>query len=150
MLLFFSILFHLIASAQNNIPGQYHSNKRLIDTASSRETLNLNCNKTFTITDSNNTSFGKWYRKNRNILILQTDSAIYQFKTFHKKWEFELTIKNNELFEKGLTRHEYWKLYRWMEKSTGEGQDEESYSEYKNNKNRHIYYFKVDSYECNR
>ncbi len=102
----------------------------------------------FELKDSYFIAFGKWSIKNENTLILIIDSSIFNSKTTRKVQKIDLTIKEDRLFWKGISRKEYRKSKRVSKKFLQEGPlYEVSYLEVKK-KQQNKYLEKTLTFNC--
>jgi hypothetical protein len=138
------LLFRLQSHCQINASGEYISADPPLKSIFYSVVLNLKCDKTFSYINGDLIQFGTWRLQKSKKIILQVDSTIFDTKTDYKRIETTLRIRNEKLYFKQMTRHQFNKRVREIEKNTGEGQSSLRMS-YRKKVN---YYKRITNYTC--
>ncbi len=112
------LCFYLTANAQSEVSGIYKYVSEKNERLPYNFTLSLNCNNTFIIDDSTTNSIGKgtWKVKNDTTLELSISNIIVQKIEYSKKMTLTFFIRNNNLYEKIMTRNQYNKQMKKIDK----------------------------------
>jgi len=138
------LLLGLTSIGQINLSGEYISVNTLPNDTFDTAVLNLKCDKTFSGSNKSLLVYGNWRLANSNKIILQVDSTIFDSKSKYERSEIKLKIRKERLYWKPMTKHQFNRFVREIEKSTGEGQ-----SNLRNSYDRQTdYYKKTINYTC--
>jgi hypothetical protein len=151
--IFIFLIFPCSPKAQTNFFGEFKYHTENSESLAFNYILDLNCDKTFRMTDSatNSKVLGFWFIKNSKELILSIDSTKLKSDISTKKRKWVYIIKNGRLYEKPLTEGQYQRqnrhLNRLMSKQTGENSQFEDYETFKS-KQEARYFLKIKTFSC--
>lgn len=138
------LLLGLTSIGQINLSGKYISINTLPNDTFDTAVLNLKCDKTFSGWNNSLLFYGKWRLANSKKIILQVDSTIFNSKPKYERSEIKLRIRKERLYWTPMTKRQFNKFVREIEKNTGEGQ-----SNLRNSYDRQTNYYKKDiNYTC--
>lgn len=146
-------VFFISLKAQLKLPGRFKYITEQNDSLAFNYVLDLNCDKTFKMFDSASTSTvtGTWYLKKEQEVILSIDTTKLRSEVSNKKRKWKYLIKNDRLYEKLMTKAEYEKqtkrLNKSISKQTAENSLFEDYDTFKA-KQENRYLIKIEGFSC--
>ena len=136
------------ASSQTIKPGRFKLEKPVDTSFYFQSYLELNCNKTYVLSDSFIVEFGKWEIDNHK-LILRLDSTNRPEFNYHNKERISkaLIINGDAITAKIIRRRQYSKVPKIVEQKTGTRPTLENYSDFKK-QNKSNPYLRISSFDC--
>lgn len=145
--------FFISLKAQLKLPGRFKYFTEKNDSLAFSYILDLNCDKTFKMFDSasNSTVTGTWYLEKDQEVIMSIDTTKLRSEVSNKKRKWKYLVKNDRLYEKLMTKAEYEKQTKRLNKSiskhTGENSLFEDYETFKA-KQENRYLIKIETFSC--
>ena len=143
------LLFNLLKLyGQPTISGEYKENDESKNTAF-KQILKLNCDKTFEYILISYKSFGRWFLKDTETLVLRADSMIDSKKTIYKSKEIKLHIRDNKIFlgNKIESKRKYLRRNKKINKQMQHPGIFEDYEKYKKRQTE-LHLYRVNQFKC--
>ena len=156
LLLFFSLTIHKLTFSQVNIFGTYELKNSLADYRTFGAILILNCDYTYTVSDSIAKHWGTWKLKENETLILNIDSMAangkiekYSAKVYYKIINGQFSLAERE-YSKKACRTDLAKINEAYKANNFPFRfyySKENYEKWRKGK-RCLYYEKRESFMC--